>query len=497
MEATVNGRKNKRWEALAVILIVAYFLGRLFYFAFTIEPGLPPDESTHLGLAELYSEAWLLPGDTPRSYPLGLISHTPFAYHLLMGKLLLLNVFGFETHHFLRLMNILLSGLGLGLAYRLSLDLMDDVLARLLFLLMLTNTLMYTFISAAVSYDNLVNPLAVYAILLLLRYFRSEEPVHLLAAAFWVGVGCLTKVTFLPLVPILGLIWIWERRRSLRRDWRAYAASLRSGLAAPVWTVLVLACMLANLSLYGVNRVRFGRSVPSCTQVLELEQCLENRIFARNWVVGQYKAGQMTLQEAVRETERIKNPGDRAHALRLLENERLYKARAPETLNRLDYMFLVWRQALKPTVFGIQAHQSMVRTPNDLVGHQWVLLAAIAFVVRGIGSRRGDRFWVYLLAVVLFYFLVLVGYVNYGIYKTSHAPLLGVQGRYVFPVLVPAFLLAAEYLLRPLRVRWKIAVVILVGAIFVWGDFPYFHKHVTDAWFETDHGSSVSDPHGS
>lgn len=89
----------------------------------------------------------------------------------------------------------------------------------------------------------------------------------------------------------------------------------------------------------------------------------------------------------------------------------------------------------------------------------------------------------WLVVVSLLYFTILVGYYNYRIYLVSHAPFLGVQGRYLSPVLVPACLAASHFMLS-WRQRWlKILIAVAVSAVFLWGDLPFFLRHAGDAWY--------------
>ena len=465
-------------------LLASYFLGRLLYFALSISPGLPPDEETHVGIIELYARSLWMLEDSAESYRLGLVTQVPYLYYLVMGKLLAVDFLGIDTTLYLRLWNVALSLLTLVVAYRLATLLTENRRVRILSLILATNTLMLTFLSASVSYDNLVNLLAVasfYCLVSFLRSGRARAGLGLLLALF---LGSLTKHTFLPLAVILGITLLLARRRALLEDGRRILHSLvaREPVVVALSLLSVIA-LVANLWLYGGNLLRFGRVDPPCDAVLELEQCMENRIFARNWVVNQYRDDSFTYQEAVRETSRIRHAGDRDHAVRLLNNERAYKLSRPEALNVFDYIQAVWRQAMLPTIFGIQAHRSMLRTPNDLLAYKLIFLAAFILWVRSVSWRESERLWIVLAAAVIAYFVFLVGYVNYRGYLASHAPFLGVQGRYLFPVVWAAYLVIARSLLNSFR-RWiQIGLLIVVGTVFVAGDLPYFRRHADPSWF--------------
>jgi 4-amino-4-deoxy-L-arabinose transferase-like glycosyltransferase len=488
-----NPASRPRWEAWCIAAILIYFLIRLLYFAVNIAPEIPPDESTHLGIIGLHAEAPLLIDDSPESYRFGLVTRQPRLYHFMLGKLAALNVFGMDDVFYLRLINVILAMLTVVAGYRLASRLSENSLVRILFLVMATNTLMFTFIGGAVSYDNLVNLLAVLSVAAFISFIRTERPIDLLLFLLWNFLGTLTKATFLPLTLALVALFLFERRRRIRSDLALLAGLVKAPARMP--TVLLAVVILvfgANAWLYGSNLIRYGRPVPGCSQVLELEQCMENRIFARDWIVSQYRDDKLTFEQALTATSRIDHTGDRDHAIRLLQNERAYRQSKPDPLPRWDYIQLVWVRAMKPTIFGLQAHSSMVKDPRALLPYNLVLFMAFVLWIRGVGRGGSERPWTYLAAIAVFYFLFLIGYVNYGYYVSSHAPFLGVQGRYLFPVLIPAYLVAARFLLEPFRRVVQIAILLIIGTVFVLGDFPYFLRHDGPNWYVSAQAEAVT-----
>ncbi len=474
-------RITQRWDLWAVILLGIYFIGRLFYFAFTVGPGVPPDEMTHIGIARLYAETLFGIEDSAASLQYGLVTHVPYLYYFLMGKAAAL--LGSTDYTMLRVLNIGLALAFLVVAYRLSLLVLKSRLMRVLFFVMLTNTLMFGFLSASVNYDNLANLLALCAIYFLVRYLGSAKPADLLL--FWIStmLGLLTKGTFLMLAPVFAAVWLLSRGRMLRMDMQQLVQEICAGAGyIRSLAVVVLLCVVANLSLYGVNLVRYSQIIPSCAQVLTHEKCMENRIYARNWVISQYRTDKLSYMDAWRAAELVRHPGDIAHTKRLLNNARQYKMTRPESLNLPDYLHLVWDQAMKPSIFGIQAHRSMLRSPNELWAYGLVCFAALLLMVRTIRFDGSDRLWLGMAAIPFGYYLFLVGYYNYTGYLQHHALLLGVQGRYMFHVLVPAYLLMAEFLLRPFPKWGRVVVAGAVAGLFIMGDFPYYLSRVTEAW---------------
>jgi drug/metabolite transporter (DMT)-like permease len=112
-----------------------------------------------------------------------------------------------------------------------------------------------------------------------------------------------------------------------------------------------------------------------------------------------------------------------------------------------------------------------------------LLLCIAVFVIRywRPGDEGGKLTDATLLVVV--YAVILMLAVNYPSYLQLHDIGAGIQGRYLFPVLVPFYGLACYYVQKPLPAPWLAAVAGAVGAFFVWADFPYFMTHVPGFWF--------------
>ena len=100
---------------------------------------------------------------------------------------------------FLRISNVLLGVTCAYCAYRCAGQISGNPLARLLALLLVTNTLMFTGLSASVNYDNLANLLGALAIAALLAFLKAGGVAGLVVGVVALLAGALTKVAFLPL----------------------------------------------------------------------------------------------------------------------------------------------------------------------------------------------------------------------------------------------------------------------------------------------------------
>jgi len=170
-----EGRDSPKLERRAFYLCLGYFAVKAVYFALNIHAQVFPDEASWFGIIEVFSCSYLPPADSPESYPLALITHIPNLYFFLMGKMLALNPFPGSDLVFMRLVNVLLGLASVFFAWRLVRLLLPGSGARLLFLVMLTNTLMFTFMAGAVNYDNLSTLFAVLSLYYFILFYSSRN----------------------------------------------------------------------------------------------------------------------------------------------------------------------------------------------------------------------------------------------------------------------------------------------------------------------------------
>ena len=468
-----------------VAILLAYFFARLLFFALNISSFVPPDEVTHAGLCKLFSRTWLIPGNTPDSYEFGLTTNIPWLYYWTMGKLLHLNFLGIPDLVFLRLINIPLA-FGTIFFVRRTLRLVTGSrLAQLLLVAVLTNTAMFSLLSATVSYDNLANLLAAMAVYYLLAFFPSRSP-HLLAAALVAQLaGCLAKMTFLPLVLVLDLLLLVHERRNLRQLSAALAGYFRSGgNRARLLGLLVLIGFVLNLQLYGMNYYRYRALVPSMSQVLSVPVAMNYRLDARGIIFNQYKAGKISYMDALILAGEIKHPGDKADTFYLLMNYENLKRNPGLWLSPLAYAG-VWFETMTSTAIGIKAHLSMLKDARYLAPvYVLMALSFLGFLRR---FRPRDSGWLpaCLAAIACFYAGFLLWKVNYATYLNYGAPALTLFGRYLFPVIGPLTVLFCHYLLQLFgQPRLRLALALATALLFVAYDFPWFLSHATGEWYE-------------
>jgi len=463
---------------------MSYFGLRLLFFAISISPYVPPDEVMHLGISKIFSRAFLLPDNSPETYQYGLVTNIPWLYYWIMGKLLALNILGIPDLLFLRLLNIPMAFGTVFFSWRILRLLTDNRLSQLVLVVAVTNTLMFSFLSASITYDNLTNLLAAMAIYYLLAFFR-ERSGHLLGLSlFFQLAGCLTKVSFLPLLLILNLLLIVREFRELRRLPSAAITYYRdSGWRGPILSLAVFLGLFLNLQLYGGNYLQFGKINPEFIKILPMESAMQYRLAARETILDLFMEERISFQQAMDMASNLHNVAARANTLKLLRNIEYRRHSGGELLGPVAYI-LPWAKRMSASVFGILGQLLMF--------NEGVTLLPVAALIACAGFsiiwrwRPGDAagFPIYLAVTFAAYTIFILYAVNYRIYLYYGDFNIALQGRYIFPVIGPFYVLFSYYLMLLFKGKAARAAVAFAAALgFIVSDFPFFLYHATPYWF--------------
>jgi hypothetical protein len=477
--------KASKTEFIVVLAFLLYFASKAFYFAFSIGENIFPDEISWFGLSEVFSRTLLLPADSKDTYQFGLVSGVPFLYFYLMGKVLSLNIFPVSDLIFLRSVNVCISILTVWFSWKLIRLLVSQTAARILFIALVTNTIMFTFVSSSVSYDNLINCFAVLALYYLFCFFQSRLSYNFLLFILFICMGMLTKVSFLPYAFTLLAVFLFHERKNFRSISSA-ALSLFSPFKKKNY-ILPLLCLFlitANVNLYLGNLIRYGSLQPNPIKIIGLENAMRYRLFARDYIVNLFMDGKISYPEAQKMAFKyIRHAGDRADALSMLERVAREKAwKQKPRIDRFRYAFS-WIDLMMARTFNIAGHKVMYKSRNEMMPYFLILFMAGTLLVRRIKVSDLQGTGIYLLFIAGLYALILMQVVNYRIYFIYGSIGIALQGRYIFPVLVPIYVLTAYYLAGFGSKWWKWTTFLTVTTIFVYGEFPWFLRNVSHDWF--------------
>ena len=471
------------WRRTPILVLSIYFLVRLVYFAIYLDHSIPPDEVEHFAKTQVYGETLWIPerSTSSDSYVRATLGYEPGAYYLIAGKLAHLNVFGISDLLFLRLLSVLL-GLGMVcVGWQFVGRITENRLAQVLFVVMLTNTTMVVVTQSSVTYDALANFLGALALLLLLSFSIEKTAAKLVGLLLCLALGTLTKTTMIPFAGFLILCLLFRERRELRELIGLLRVHFSSRSPARWISIAILAALiLLNVGLYGRNLIKFGHFVPQPEQALTFEQIMRSPVGSREYVASRYQRGELSGPQAMRLAGQIELPATRRDTRNLIDYYEHNKAQGIEFQPFSRPVYAVgWTVNMLKSTYGILGHRVVYKKNPALIPYAVVFAAALAlFLFRWRpGSESTD---IYFLVIVLCYALLLMQLIGYRAYSTFQMPTMAVQGRYMFPVLVPAYAFTAKYLLerRPRMLQFAIAAV--VGFIFIQGDFFFCIGH--DRW---------------
>jgi hypothetical protein len=297
--------------------------------------------------------------------------------------------------------------------------------------------------------------------------------------------GMLTKITFLPYVFILLSVLLFYERKNLR-SLPSSTVSLFSPFRWKNYLMLIfcLFFLTANAYLFLGNIFKYGQIQPEMDKVIGLENAMKHRLFARDYIVRLFREGKISYPDAKSMANTyIAHLGDRYGALMLIEQAAREKAwKKKPRMDLFRYAF-VWTDLVMGKIFGIMGHKGMEKRGIELAPYFLVFIVAGALLLRRIKTSDLHGTSCYLLFIAVAYTLTLMVLVNYKLYLDYGIVVADLQGRYIFPVLSAIYASVAYYLAGFGSRRWQWGIFLLVTAVFIYGEFPWFLQKVSPDWF--------------
>lgn len=402
---------------LAMLLVFTACVG---YFAFHLHKALVPDEPGYIYISTLFAQTCKVPSPTEYSLALGFsrFERLPFLYFWINGRVLNLltwvapQITDWHQILGLRVVNGLYSILSILFTWLLAREVIKKPWWRLLPVFMMTSTLMYAFISAGVSYDNLANLGAIGGIYFLVRVLKGRPLItNSLLWIFFIAVGTMAKKTILPVALVTFLIWlvylIWKRKEINFKE----KISARLVLVA-IPTLLIIAL---NLVVYGVNLVSYLEPIPDCRDLMTDAQCSLS-VYERRAIDMGFPEEKLTLRDVIQQ----------------------------QKTNPLNYFDEYWINRMLKTVYGIMGHQSYYPT---LITAFYRLLYLFLLVIAFKYWQKSDFAFISLIIIALSYIAVIF-FQSYNEELMSDFQHVAIQGRYHFPILAAFYVMVAEFMLR-------------------------------------------------
>lgn len=439
---------------LSIILVV--FLSYSLFLATNLKRGIIPDEPAHLIFSQHYATTWGIPEDTVETYSQGwYIQHNPFLYHWINGRAI--NLFqtvypSISEWQILVMLRILSSVYSIGtliFCFLISKEIIKGKWWQLLPVFLLSNTLMFVFLSGGVNYDNLANLLSMAGLLFFIRVLNRKNFV--LNSLLWmicVSLGSLVKYTILPLALIMFLVWIFF---VLRNRCNLTLIEIRSRKAINLG-ILLLITFTANFLIYGVNLIKFGSILPACNQILTPDQCELSPYVQRHNEIG--LDHKLTISESIG----LGHP------------------------NPVKYFFDSWIDSMLYRIYGILGHMSYF--PSHIIIFYkllffWVILLGVRYI------EKPSFVISTILMIILFYALVLF-FKNYDSELIYGFKQIALQGRYLFPVIGLIYVLVTHVISvvksKPLKYLTLVTILLL---FFIGGPIKFITKFdlIFMGWF--------------
>jgi len=432
---------------IALIFMFLVFIVVCMFLAFNIKLGVSPDSYYHFEVSKAYSTTLVIPQNTPETFKWRDITRIPYLYFWINGRILNINNGIFDEVILLRIVNILYSVGTIYIVYLLSKELFKNKWKRLLPVFFLSHTLMFVFLSSSINYDNLANLFCTLSIYFFVKFIKDSNLKYILLMLLFLCMGALTKSTVLPVALISVILCIVEIIKR-KINFKKIKVGKELLLIAPI-----LLFALLNLELYGGNFIKYGKLQPSCTQVLTHEQCLENGVYYRDRIDFQ-----AVPIKGFSETFDMIRDGERVGPVR--------------------YLFK-WFPDLTGKIFGIMGDSSLyLPSVFKYIFIFFFLTALISAIVNRKKWTKVDR---YLMIILLFYICILFFTQNYSMYLTYNNYYLGLQGRYIFPVISIIYVLMAKsfVIIKERRLRYFILfsfILLLMYScnIFLFLYLPYY-----------------------
>lgn len=399
---------------LLILLFLTFFVITT-YIALHLDYGIVPDERVHIAFSKLFATTWGIPAETPDVYEYGLTRYRPFLFYWINGRAInFLSLFISQptetiTVIALRMINVFYSIISLWLVYLLAGEVIKNRWWKLLVIFLLTHTLMYTFLAAGVSYDNLSNMLSVASIYFLVKVIKNQPYFTNTVAIFiCITTGSLVKVTILPIAVVVALLWLIYTVKNRK------VISFRPVFDAKTIILITIALtfIVMNLVLYGYNLIVFQRVLPGCEQYLPISACRMSAIFERD----------VTRKPPIP-----------------IKLEDILEARVPDVTKWLhDY----WMRRMSSTIFGVYGHK--IYSTSLLIVYYELFFLVTAFLAARYWKKPPSTV-ITLGLVSVFYTLILIA-THYSNEIGSRFAHYGIQGRYIFPVIGVMYILVVYFI---------------------------------------------------
>jgi len=447
---------NAKNSKIVLFLIFAAFLFYSIFVAVLLQPGIIPDEPAHFIFSKHFSTTLGIPPDITETYRLGwYIEQNPFLYYWINGRIIdLLELIQPSINErqllvSLRLVNVLYSVGTVYFCYLVSKELIQNKWWRLLPVFLLTHTLMFTFLSGGINYDNLGNLFSMAGIYFLVRVFKDRRFVsNSLGWMICILAGCLVKYTILPLALVMSLAWIIYCFINKKK---IFTITLNSKLVIGLGIVFLL-LLLSNLAIYGVNLVTYQSLRPNCSDILTIDQCSISPYTERHTEIA------LDQKLGISESIALGYP------------------------DPVTYFVDSWIPNMLYRIYGILGHLSYFPTLTVTMMRLlflWIIFLAVRYC-------KFRDFTILSLAGIFIFYAIVLFFINYNSELVYGFKQIALQGRYIFPVIGIPYVFIGAILEKTPNKTIRIVTVAAIIALFCWSGpikLIRYYGTIFSTWF--------------
>jgi len=447
-------QNNKSIFFIIMICFVFYSI----FLAKNLTKGIIPDEKTHLLISFHFSKTLGIPPNSEDIIRIGsIVEQKPYLFYWVNGRVINLihlispNSNDFPILFLLRILNVLYATGTVIFTYLISKELIHNKWWQILPTFLLTNTLMFVFLSSGVNYDNLANFFSVAGLYFLVRVFNGKDFFQ--NSLLWminISLGTLVKMPILPLGFSMVIAWLFF----IFRNGKIIPRTDLAGKLNYFLIVILLFLVIGNIKIYGVNLYQYGALEPKCGQVLSKSLCELSPFHTRLKELGL------------------------DHKLSLIESIQLGYPQP------ISYFFDSWINHMMFRIYGILGH--LVYYPHLIIIFYRLLFFWIFVMV--IKYWKTPSFSIIsILAIFLFYVLV-VFITNYNSELTFGFKQIAIQGRYIFPV-IGLFYILFTYTISMIK-NPKIKLITLAYTLILFilgGPIKFIHPSYSNIFLDWFH----------
>lgn len=274
--------------------IIALFIVQCLWIALSFRYPMLFDERYHVGVINIFSHEYLpFISHQPATGAYDMFGNLSYGnaslYHYLMSfpNRILTSLSGSLAVQVIgmRVINILMAAAGLYVFSRLFTALGVRQILINLGILFYTLIPLVVFVSATVSYDNMLFPLTALFLLFGVRIIKSKK-ADARDYSLFLAIGLLTtlvKFTFLPIL-LAGIVFVLVRdgvrhKQKLLVQLKKTSTSL-SRTNKVLLVVIIIAVLGLFVARYGVAVIRYGSPIPDCAKILTQQRCLASGVYA-------------------------------------------------------------------------------------------------------------------------------------------------------------------------------------------------------------------------